>query len=290
MAHGLKGKTDMAFGSIYNSYQPKLFDFGAALVKTAQLGARPTFELQFYNTQSAQLDALDREIAQINAESDTSGATALLRTKVTDLERTLDLIDDYKTRTDARIAKISLTLEQLADLDTLADPSTVADFDAKLAETIDTIEKTETKTYEIYGVNDKVREHKDDALTRLRSLVHNNFQTPQDIASVKAELTAIRDNYLASQSIAGANANLAYTTYTSTQDRLTEIRGRISAIKFEANADAFAKIQERKDYYSQILSVLSLAFEASQQITNFVANEVNLPHKTDPGSVVNLFS
>ena len=108
-----------------------MFDFGAALVRTAQLGARPTFELQFYNTQSAQLDALDREIAQINAESDTSGATALLRTKVTDLERTLGLIDDYKTRTDARIAKISLTLELLADLDTLADSSTVADFDAK---------------------------------------------------------------------------------------------------------------------------------------------------------------
>jgi hypothetical protein len=279
----------MAFASIGDGYQFPLFDFGAAFSRTAQLAARPTFELQFYNTQNAQLDALDREIAEIQARSHTTGATALLRTRVTDLERTLEDIGDFKTRTDARIAKITLTLGQLDELTALAAPGTVAEFDAKLTETIDTITKTEAKTYEFYGVNDRVRQHRADALGRLEGLVHNNFATQQDIDDVLAELATIRTNYLASQQIAGTNANLAYTSYASTNSRLSEIKGRIASINIDANADALAEIEERKQYYSTLLTILSLAFEASQNLTDFVGNAVQ-PQTVDPGSVLNLFS
>jgi len=280
----------MAFGSIGDRYQPPLFDFGAAFVKTAQLGARPTFELQFYNAQSAQLDALDRDIAEIQAKSDTTGATALLRTKVSDLERTLEQITDYKTRTDARIGKISIVLEELAALDTFATPATVAEFDAKLAETLDTLAKTEARAYEFFGVDDKTREHKADAISRLQAIVHNNFAKQKDINAVTAEIATIRANLLESQEIAGTNASAAYTIYSSTNTRLSQIKGQISSINIAANTEAIEKIQERKEYYSQILTVLSLAFEASQNLTNFVATEAVLPKKTDPGSVLNLFS
>ena len=279
----------MAFGSIYGSSQPKLFDFGAALVKTAQLSARPTFELRFYNTQNAQLDALERDIEQIYAKTNTDGATALLRTKVSKLQTTLEQIGEFKTRTDARIAKSTLVIDQVNALDSLADSSTVAEFDAKLAEAIDTIQKIEARPYEYFGVNDKVRKHKFDALSRLQALSHNNFATQQDIDDVKAELAVIRGNFLTSNQIANTNASLAYKKYAGTNTRLSNIKGQISSISIDANADAIGKVQERKEYYAQVLSVLSLAFEASQNLTDFV-NSAVLPQKTDPGSVLNLFS
>lgn len=280
----------MAFGSIYNSYQPKLYDFGAAFVKTAQLAARPRFELQFYNTQSAQLDALDKDIADIQANSNTTSATALLRSKVSGLERSLVDIGDFKDRTDARIAKIGIVLVQLNDLNTLADPGSVAAFDTKLAEAIDTIDKIEARPYEYYGTSDRVRAHKADALSRLQALVHNNFATQPDIDAVTAELATIRNNFLASQQIAGTNASLAFTKYSSTSSSLVQINSEISAISIEANIEAVKKIEERKEYYARVLSVISLAFEASQNLTNFVANEINFEKKTDPGSVLNLFT
>ena len=279
----------MAFGKIGGGYQPQLFDFGAAFVRTAQLSARPSFELNFYNTQNAQLDALDRDIQRIGRESNTTGATALLRTKVTSLESTLGQIGDFKDRTDTRIAKSTLIVQQLNELGTLADPSSVAGFDAKLTELIDTIEKTEARSYEYFGVNDKVRKHKADALSRLQSLVHNDFATQQDIDDVTAELATIRGNFLSSQQIANTNASLAYTKYSSTSRRLGEIKGQIASINIEANADVLGKIQDRKEYYSEVLTVLSLAFEASQNLTDFVANSLQ-PQKIDKGSVLNLFS
>jgi multidrug resistance efflux pump len=280
----------MAFGNIDNGFQLPLFDFGAAFVRTALAGARPTFELQFFNAQNAQLDALDREIAEIRANVDTSGATALLTASVADLERNLEQIGDFKTRTDARIAKLTLTIEQLNELGTLADPSTVAEFDAKLAETILTVERTEARAYEFFGVNDKVRAHKQDALARLQAISHNGFATQTDIDNVLAELDTIRGNYLTSQQIASTNASLAYTVHASNSSRLTEIKGRIAAINIEANAEAVEKIQERRDHYSEVLSILSLAFEGAQEITRFVAENTVLPRRIEPGSVLNLFS
>lgn len=280
----------MAFGSIGGTSQPQLFDFGAAFVQTTNAGARPAFELRFFNTQNAQLDKLDAEIEAIYARTDTAGATALLNTKVTSLESTLEQISDFKTRTDARIAKVSLLLEQLGDLDTLADPSTAAEFDAQLAETLDTLNKTEARPYEFFGVNDKVRSNKFDAISRLEALNHNNFATQGDIDAVTAELDTIRNNFLSSQQIANTNANLAYTKYTSTSSRLYDIKGQISSIRIDANATAISEVEERKKYYGELLSTLSLAFEASQNLTDFVANNAIMPQKVDPGSVLNLFS
>jgi len=279
----------MAFGGIGIGNRPQLFDFGAAFVRTAQQAARPAFELNFYNTQNAQLDALDRDIQKINRESDTSGATALLKTKVKSLERALAQIGEFKDRTDARIAKSTLIIEQLNDLGNLANPASVAEFDAKLAELIDTVDKTEARSYEYFGVNDKVRKHKADALTWLQAVAHNGFATQQDIDDVQADIAIIRGNFLQSNQIANTNASMAYTTFTSTSRQLNEIKGQISSISIAANAEVLGEIEERKKYYSQILTVLSLAFEASQNLTNFVGESLQ-PQKIDKGSVLNLFS
>jgi len=111
-----------------------------------------------------------------------------------------------------------------------------------------------------------------------------------DIDAATAEFDTIRGNFLSSQEIANTNGNLAYTKYASTNSRLIDIKSRISSIKFEASADAIAEVEERKNYYGELLSTLSLAFEASQNLTDFVAANAVLPRKVDPGSVLNLFS
>ena len=102
------------------------FTLSASLAQTALLAARPAFELQFFRAQEAILDNLSDDIDNIQNAVNTKGATALLNVKVKQLQSELNVINDYKTTTDAKASRISDTLAALAELTTLADPSTVA--------------------------------------------------------------------------------------------------------------------------------------------------------------------
>lgn len=218
---------------IYNPYQPA-FDFGAAFAKTAANAARPAFELQFYLTQSALLDQLDKDVENINSAINTDGATAFLDVQLTKLNNDLATVNDYKTRTDAKSARIEITLNYLAELTTLATPGTVAAFDAKLAETISLMQTTKTPLYERYGVQDRLYTAKNDGLAQLKGLVHNNFATQADIDAAKAAIAAIQTDYSSSQSIANSNVKIAYNLQQNAQTTIGELSRQVSNIKTDA--------------------------------------------------------
>lgn len=278
----------MLIGSSSNYLKP--YDFGAEMVKTSLLAAGPAFELQFFQTQDAILERLGAEIDEIHNSVNTRGATALLKLQISRLQSDLVGINDFKTRADAKAGRVEDTLINLDSLIALADPSTVTEFDAALTETISLMETTKTPYFEQYGVQDRLRGRKADGLTQLYALVHNNFATQGDIDAVTATLTAIRTDYLSSQTIIESNVKIAYTLQKSSQETIGELSRQSSNIKTEALGEATDKVKAKQEYYSQILTAISLSFEASQNIARFVAEAVNLPQKHDPGSVLNIIS
>ena len=273
----------------FNSYQPS-FNFGAAFAQTALIAARPAFELQFFKTQDSILQQLSDDIDNINDAVNTRGATALLNVQLSRLNNDLAAINDFKSRTDAKASRVSDTLDNLVELVTLAAPGTVAEFDTLLAQTIDLIQKTKAQTYERYGVQDGLRSAKNDALTQLEALAHNNFATQTDIDDTVAILTAIQSDYTASETIVESNTKIAFTLQESANRTISELNRQVSNITTDALSEATGKIKEKQQFYGQLLSAISLSFEASQAFTAFIAESVALPQKVEPGSVLNLFT
>lgn len=273
----------------FSSYQP-LFDFGAAFARTALIAARPNFELQFFRAQDAILDNLDKEIDNINDAINTKGATALLDVQISRLQNDLAVINDFKARTDAKAGRVSDTLGNLAELITLAATGTVTEFDAKLVETIALMRTTRAPVYERYGVQDRLRGAKNDGLAQLEALVHNNFATQADIDNATAIMAAIQTDYLASQSIVDGNAKIAFTLQRNASTTIGELTRQVSNIKTTAISEATGKVKEKQQYYGQLLTMISLSFEASQAFTTYITESVVLPQEIEPGSVLNLFS
>ncbi|NKB48449.1 MAG: hypothetical protein GKS02_03680 [Alphaproteobacteria bacterium] len=279
----------MLIGSSNNFFHSS-FDFGQAMVQTSIAAARPAFELQFFLTQDALLEKLNTEIDEINGAVNTKTATALLQVQISRLNNDLETINDYKSRTDAKAERITDTLDFLAELETLAAPGTVAEFDAKLADTITLLQKTNAPTYERYGVQDRLRKAKNDGLAQLEALVHNNFATQTDIDNAVAVINDIETDYLASQSIVNSNTTIAFNLQQNSIETVGELSRQVSNIKIDALDKATDEVKEKQDRFAQILTAISLSFEASQNITNFVAENVAFPQEIEPGSVLNLFS
>lgn len=265
-------------------------DFNQSLVQTFQLAAGPTFELQFFNTQNAVLDKLNEEVTAIQEGINTTGATALLNVQIAKLEDEGTRISAYKDTTDAKSGKIEAASEYITELLTLADPGTVAEFDAKWALLYDTLEKTPSPSYEFYGTNDRLRDTKYAALASMDAHNHNSFATQQDIDDTVALLNSIQADLNTSKAIVDINGDLAFGLQTSNQSKVLEIRSDVLDIELNAQSAATAAIAEKQELYSQILTVFSLAFEASQEFTNFIADNVNFEQEPPAGSVVNLFS
>jgi hypothetical protein len=266
------------------------FNLSASIAQAAIAAARPAFELQFFRTQDAILDRLNKDIENVQDSISTKGATALLDVQIKRLQNNLELINDYKTRTDRKASRVSDTLSNLTDLISLAAPGTVAEFDAKLTETISLMQTTKTPIFEQFGVQDRLRKAKTDGLAQVEALVHNNFATQTDIDNTTAILTAIQSDYTASQTIIDSNTKIAFTLQQSKTTTISELSRQVSNIKTAAIGDATDKVKAKQEQFSQLLTALSLAFEASQEFTNFVVQSLEAGQNIENGSVFDIIS
>jgi hypothetical protein len=104
-------------------------------------------------------------------------------------------------------------------------------------------------------------------------------------------VTAIQTDYTASQSIITGNAEIAYNLQQNARTTIAELSRQVSNIKTAALDEATDKVKAKQELYSQVLSTISLSFEASQAFATFITEAVALPQKkADPGSVLNLFT
>lgn len=264
--------------------------FAQSFVQVSQLSAGPNFELQFFNTQNAVLDQLNDQVTEIQEGINTSGATALLNVKIAQLEDKGERISDYKSVTDTKSKKIEAAIEYITELEGLTSSATSDEFDARLALLYKTLEKTPSPTYEQFGTNDRLRQTKFDALTTLDGYNSNGFATQQDIDDTQAMLSDLKQKLNVSKALVDINAGIGFDMQTSNQGRILEIRSGIFEIEAAAQSAATAEIEQKQELYSQILTVISLAFDASQEFTNYISQTVNFEPKTPAGSIMNLFS
>jgi hypothetical protein len=264
--------------------------FAQSFVQAQQLAAGPQFELAFFNTQNALLDKLNLEVTEIQKGINTNGATALLKVKMSQLEETGARITDYKATTDTKSKKIEASLEYIAELRTLADSTTAAEFGQKFALLRDTLQKMPTPTYEQFGTYDRLKNTKIAALAAIDAHDHNNFATQQDIDDTLALLTSIEGDLNTSKAIVDINSGISFNLERANSAKKLSVRGDIFDIEASAQAAASSSITEQQELYSKILTVISLAFDASQEFTNYIAQEINFDKKVPAGSILNLFS
>ncbi len=259
-------------------------------VRLSQLASGPAFELQFSITQETVLKRLDKEILDLQQEKNTSGATALLDINVTRLKRDVADIDAYAARTKSNRVTTETTIAAFTDLIALADPSTVAEFDSRLASAIADIEKLDTPVFERFGAPDGLRKLKADAVAQLNALVHNNFATGGDISAVQATLNGLSASFGVTLEITRINEDAGFNLSQNTSEKIADLESDISAIQLGAQIENIDEIEKKKEQFARILTALSLSFEIAQSITAYISQYTVFKQEIDPGSVLNLFA
>ena len=263
-----------------------------ALVRLAQVAARPNFELQFSIAQNTALDRLDKEIQAFQDSNFGQGKTALLRIKVARLERQLEAANAFKEIVTSNRLTTRDLLDQLGEMRALADPSTVAEFEAKqdaVLETLDKLRTAVTATNQL-GAPDDLGKTKQGGLTDIEAIVHNNFATAADIQDVQDTIDNVAADLSASLTIIEINRDIATNTVASADRSLGEAKFKIDEIVVAERKRQIDKIQELHEQTARILTSVSLAFEAAQFMSDYIAQNTVLPQKIEPGSVLNLFA
>ncbi len=152
------------------------------------------------------------------------------------------------------------------------------------------MDTTDTPIFEQFGVQDRLRKAKTDGQAQLEALVHNNFATQTDIDNTVAILTTIQTDYTASQTIIESNTKIAFTLRSSANDTIAELSRQVSNIKTAALDEATDKVKAKQEQFSQVLTALSLAFEASQEFTKFISESLQSAQDTEVGSVFDIIS
>jgi len=262
----------------------------ATLVRMAQLAQGPAFELQFFATQNAAIGRLNAEIEKINAEADASGKNALFDLELEGLDRRHTTAALFRDQTAAKLGKVKQIELQLLELSTLSGPGTLAAFDTLKAEIRSVVQKLDTPLVQTLGMPDGSYKLKREALARLDAIVHNDFATQADIDAVKAELAALGERFASVKTAIVINDDLADALVTSLDRQRNEVRGAITAAKINASADVTERVKQKKDQLSQILTVFSLAFEASKGLTDFVTANTVMRPVSKAGSVFDLIA
>ena len=263
--------------------------FAVQFTRTMQASAGPAFELQFFQTQDAVLGRLDDEIARLNAEKNTSGATAFLEIQVNKLNLDAADLAAYHTRTKSNNITGNGAVNAITDLQALTSPATSAEFDAGLASLIGEIEKLDTPLFERFGSPDGLRGAKAQALTDLNNIVTNGFATQGDIDAVQATLTNVSTALSGALTITQINQESAFKLSTSTNERIGDLNAEISSIQINAQAEQIDEINETRERFSAILTALSLSFEVNKGLADFINDNTIFPNEPPPGSVLNLF-
>ncbi len=260
------------------------------MVRISNLAAGPSFELSFSIAQNTVLDRLDKEIAELQEQKVSTGATALLEVNISRLKNDAGEINAFAARAKSNRITTQDIITDLSSLVGLADSSTVAEFDAQLAATIARIEKLETPLFELYGAPDGLRKVKADALAQLNGLVHNNFATTGDVTSVQSTLNSLSADFGGALVITTINADAGFNLSQDTNAKIADIDAEITAITLGEQATKIDDIEEQKKRAAQILTALSLSFEASQALTDYITQATIFKPEIDPGSILNIFS
>lgn len=266
------------------------FNFGQSFARLAQAAARPNFELQFNAAQNAVLDRLDQRIEELQAKDLFLGRTAALRVKASQLEARTPELEQYRQRvTDNRTTTLDI-LNALGDARNLADPGSVAEFDAKLAEAVSLVGRLQTAPFALIGIDDGLLQTKPQVEADLAAITTNNFATAADIQAVQDAIDAISDTLGTTLSVLEINDDNAFDALTALQRQQVEVQRQIDNIETDERQQRLDEVNELREQASRTLTIISLGFEGSQNLGNFLSENLRIGQDPEPGSVLNLFA
>lgn len=262
--------------------------FAASFANLGQLSVGPALELQFNIAQNTLLGRLNKDIATLQSGgTSTEGETAHLRRRITSAGAKIAELEPYATRTAANESLVKSTLDRLSELTALADPSTSADFDAKLQETLDILDKIQTAGNTPAGmVNDGLRTLRASTVAGLQAIVTNGFATPADVTSVTDAVNtlalALTDG-LVMVELASDTATNAVTSFKRIK---SEAEAKVLEIELAAKDALTKKIEDARDYYGRILSSLSYSLDAAVNLTGVLNESFNHDLKPQTGTML----
>ncbi len=260
---------------------------GRSLALLAQVTAAPKFEVSFAAAQETAVKRFNEELEQFQSADFGRSRTALLRTKVIRLEGSLELATTFKAHSSTNRQTTKDILDQLGELRVLADPSTTAAFDTKRDEILANIDKLLAANISGLGAPDGLRNLKVQAEAAIQAL------STADAASATAAQATIDGlvlDFSAKLEILELNQDTASTLVTSYDRLLGELGLKIEDVEIDERQLGIDRIKELETELARVFSFLSLSFEGSQNLGNFVAESTVLRKELDPGSVLNLFA
>ncbi len=265
------------------------FSFARSFAGLAQAAARPAFELNFNAAQNAVLDRLDKQIAELQSADLFLGKTATLRLKLSQLENRLPEIESYRaTVTNNRTTTLDV-LNALAAARDLTDPGSVAEFDAKLAEAVTLVEKLQTQPFALIGIDDGLLQTKPQVQAELAAITTNGFATAADIQAVQDAIDSVTTTLDGTLAVLEINDDDGFSTLTALQRQQAEVQRQIDGIETSERQKRLDEVNELREQASRTLSIISLGFEGSQSVTQFLTDNLSLDQQPPPGSVLNLF-
>jgi len=256
----------------------------------AQQSARPNFEIRFFQAQNTAVERFNKEIATFQTTDFGKSKTALLRIKAKQLSAALDLGVSFKKYAVSNRQTVKDTLDQLSELRALADPATVTEFDAKRTQVLATIEKLMTANVTGLGAPDGLVDLKPQATTDIEGIVHNNFATAADITAAQNTIDSLTTQFSAKLDILEINQDIATTIVDNKNRVISEVNSKIDDIEIAEQKQQIDRIKKLQDDLARTFSGISLAFEGSQFLTDFVNQGAVQDQTIDPGSVLNLFA
>ena len=256
----------------------------------AQQSARPNFEIRFFQAQNTAVERFNKEIAAFKTTDFGKSKTALLRIKAKQLSAALDLGVSFKKYAVSNRQTVKDTLDRLSELRALADPATVAEFDAKRTEVLATIEKLMTANVTGLGAPDGLVDLKPQATADIEGIVHNNFATAADITAAQNAIDSLTTQFSAKLDILEINQDIATSIVANKNRVISEVNSKIDDIEIAEQKQQIDRIKKLQDDLARTFSGISLAFEGSQFLTDFVNQGAVQDQTIDPGSVLNLFA
>jgi len=258
-----------------------------SLLRLSQVSAAPAFEVRFNAAQNTALDRFDEQIAAFQKSDFGRSKTALLRTKATRLEKGLEAAEAFKTYASTNRQAVKDLLDQLAELRSLADPTTQAEFDTKRTQVLDTIDKLLTANTTGLGAPDGLRALKAQALAAVEGY---SAADAASATAAQASIDSLNLSFTTKLEILELNQDGATTLVNSRTRTLGKLRVQIEDVEIKARAAEIDKIKKKQAELGQLFGSLSLAFESSKNLSKFVADNTVLPRELEPGSVLNLFA
>ena len=270
--------------------------FAKAFASLGVQAQRPAFELQFNNLQNALIGRLNTKIDKANEDLELeNNVDIFLRNKEKELVRFHNSLQDFTFDNSRNINAVGELASQLDALSTALDAGDTETFDrvlAKINQIVGNTRVTNGYTVGIY-IADGIHEIRRDGLLQFdnegTAEKANTYSDFANEAEINVSITSALAKLSTSAEILVLKGEAAEGLRQRTSKNLNSTILQIKAAQTANKAAKAEEIAKLRDEYSQLLNVISLAFETSNTLAKELSSKLFSPNHVPPGSTVNLF-